>query len=264
MKTNKVLLNVSKIEDIKEYKKLGVSNFLFPLKDFSIGYETFSFSDMKEINGNVYVLINRILTDEDIDKFLNLDIPSNVKGFVLEDVGLYYVLKDKHYELILFQNHLNNNFETINFWLKNLDSVVISSDITREEIKDILNKTDKPLVLNTFGYPMIMYSRRRLVSNYYKHYGIDLKHEISVEEKVTQNNFNFKENDFGTAVFNNKISDYRELIDAIDDEKIKYYLYFSNDLTFEECVNAINGLDVQNTSSGFLDKKTIYRVGDLK
>jgi len=226
MKTNKILLNVSNIDDIKEYKKLGVSNFLFPLKDFSIGYNSFSFDEIKNIDENVYVLVNRILTDDDIDNILKLNIPSNVKGFVVEDVGLFYELKNKNFELILFQNHLNNNFETINFWLKHFDSLVISTDITKEEIKEIILKAKKPLVLNTFGYPMIMYSRRHLVSNYFKHYGKPLKNEIYVKENVTKNNFIFKESNLGTAVFNNKINDFRDLANEIDDKKLNIIYIF--------------------------------------
>ncbi len=129
MKNDKILLNISNIKDLEKFEKLGISNFLFPLRDFSIGYSSFSFEEIASTGVEAYVLVNRILTDGDIDEFLKMKIPDNVKGFIIEDTGLLYELKDSKYELINFQNHLNNNYETVNFWLKYLDSLVVSSEI---------------------------------------------------------------------------------------------------------------------------------------
>jgi len=56
MKTDKILLNVSSLDNIEEYKELGVSNFLFPLENYSVGYNTFSFEDIKNFKDNAYVL----------------------------------------------------------------------------------------------------------------------------------------------------------------------------------------------------------------
>ncbi len=261
MKRDKILLNVSDINDIEKYKKLGITNFLFALKDYSIGYTSFSFEEIGKIGGNIYVLINRILTDDDIDNFLKLKIPTNVRGFIIEDIGLYYELKGSKYELINFQNHLNNNYMTVNYWLKRFDSLVVSTDITEEEICDIVNSSIKPLVINILGYPMIMYSRRNLVTNYCKYYGMDIKKNLSVLEEISGNTFKLVDSPYGTAVFNSKISDYRELVNLLDFNKVKFYLINSEFMSFEEIRDAIEGKPIQNASDGFLHKKTIYRVG---
>ena len=118
MKKGKILLNISNLNDIEKYKKLGISNFLFPLKDYSIGYTSFTLEEISNFGCECYILANRLLKDTEIDEFLKLNIPKNIKGFIIEDTGLYYALKDKEYELINFQNHLNNNYITINYWLK--------------------------------------------------------------------------------------------------------------------------------------------------
>ena len=261
MKRDKILLNVNNLGDIEKYEELGISNFLFALKDYSIGYTSFSFEEISKINGDVYVLVNRILTDEDIDNFLKLKIPTNIRGFVIEDIGLYYELKDSKYELINFQNHLNNNYMTVNYWLKLFDSLVVSTDITAEEICDIVNTSTKPLVINVLGYPMIMYSRRNLVTNYCKYYGKDIKKNLSVLEEISGNTFKLVDSPYGTSVFNGKISDYRELVNLLDYDKVKFYLINSEFMSFEEVRDAIGGKPLQNAYDGFLHKKTIYRVG---
>lgn len=261
MKTSKILLQINNLDDIEYYEKLGISNFLFPLKDYSIGYNDFSFDEISKYN-NAYVLMNRILTDEDIDKFLELKIPKNIKGFIVEDVGMYEVLKDKGYTLINYQNHLNNNYETVNYWLKYYDSLVISTDISEEEIFKIVESANKPLVLNTFGYPMIMYSRRTLVSNFYRHLGKETKHSLEIEETMSNSHFFMKESYYGTAVFNKIPFDYRSIIDKLNDN-IMFYLINSSYIDKSIIKDVIEGLDV-HASRAFLDKKTIYKVGDIK
>lgn len=262
MKLDKVLLLISNLNDISSYKKLGITNFLFPLNNYSVGYPTFSFKEVEASKVNAYVFMNRVLEDEDIDSFIDLTIPKNVKGFIVEDIGLIEILKNKGYEVILYQNHLNNNYKTINHWLKSVDSLVISTDITKEEISKIISKSTKDLVLNTVGYPMIMYSRRTLVSNFTKHIGVQTQKKMTINEERNNQDFFLVENEYGTAIFYNIPFDYRELINEFD-SKLKYYLINTAYLEKSAIMDAINGKSI-NASRGFLDTKTVYRIGDIK
>lgn len=264
MKRNKILLTIAPLKRALEFEKLGISNFLFPLESFSIGYETLSLKDIEHFTKPCYILVNRILTDEDIDTFLKLEIPENVVGLVLEDIGLYYAIKDSKYELILFQNHLNNSSETINFWLERVNSLVVSTDITLNEIEKILNKSSKPLVLNTLGYPMIMYSRRRLISNYREYADVSLENELKAQVPGSDEIFDFVEGEYGTAVFDSNLLDAREEFEKLDDDKIKYYLFNGRGLSDEELTKSIKGQSIANAKKGFLYEKTIYKVGDVR
>jgi hypothetical protein len=258
------LLIISNLEDINKYKSIGITNFVLPLKDYTIGYNEFSFDEIRKIKSDVYVLSNRLLTDEDIDRFNELHIPSNVKGFILEDIGLFYELKDKNYELINFQNHLNNNYKTINIMLEDFDSLVINNDLTLKEINTILNCSNKNLVLFAFGKQMVMYSRRRLITNYKNYYGKESKEFLNIKEPIFNKNFYLRENKFGTAVFNNEYTDYRNRLKEFNLDKIKYLLFDSNFSTFEMMRDAIDGKNISNTTSGFLDRETVYKLADIK
>ena len=46
MKKQKVLININNLEEINEYKKIGINNFLFALEGFSIGYNSFDVNDI--------------------------------------------------------------------------------------------------------------------------------------------------------------------------------------------------------------------------
>lgn len=264
MRNDKVLLNISTIADLERYKKLGIANFLFPLKDFSVGYESFTFEEIEKTRVNAYILVNRILTDEDLDRFVKLEIPKNVKGFLIEDTGLMCELTDKGYELISFQNHLNNNYETINYWLDYFTSVVLSTDITGQEIEEILDYTTKPLVLQVFAYPMVMYSRRTLTRNYLRHRGEDEKDHLDVAVPNADIHFKLRDNDYGTAVFDANLLDIRDFAESLDAEKIKFFLFDTHFLSSDLVEAALEGKPIENTTTGFIDKKTVYRVGDLK
>ena len=60
MKKEKILINIEQLNDIEEYKKIGINNFLFAVENFSIGYKTFKLSDIENLDCNKYLLINRI------------------------------------------------------------------------------------------------------------------------------------------------------------------------------------------------------------
>jgi len=262
MKKNKIIVLPNTNETLKKIEKLGITNFLFPIADFSVGYNTFTLKEIERIKCNAYLLINRILTDEDIDAFLKLKLPDNVKGLFIEDTGLFYALKGTNLELINFQNHLNNNPKTINFWLNYFDSLVLSTDITLEEVTTILDEAKKPLVAFTFGYPMVMYSRRHLVSNFLLHQGDTI--EDNLEVSLPNDKFFLKENTYGTGVFTKNLLDARDEYDKIDEQNVKFYLYNGGFIDDENLINALNGKELEGTDKGFLYKSTIYRIGDLK
>ncbi len=259
---DKILVQVDSISKIEKLQKLGITNFLLPLMDYSVGYNTFTLEEIENLTGNIYLLVNRILTDEDIDKFLSYVLPSNIKGLFIEDTGLYYALKTTKLELINFQNHLNNNYKTINFWLKYFCSIVTSTDITLEEIKDILSQSNKPLVIYSFGYPLVMYSRRSLVTNYFKHFNMAIQDNLEIS--LPNNKFFLRENNFGTGVFIKELLDIRPYLKELDDNKIKFYLFNGSYVDDEVLLDVLNGRKIENTSSGFLYKSTVYRIGDLK
>ena len=95
MKTNKLIININNLTEIEEYKKIGITNFLFAIEDFSIGYATFSLEELRKIDANIYLLINRMMDNEAILALKKLDL-SFTKGIFFEDVGVFQTLKDKN------------------------------------------------------------------------------------------------------------------------------------------------------------------------
>lgn len=230
--------------------------FLYPLKSYCVGYPiTF---DIKDISG--FVLINRILDDynlDELDKILHEK--NNIKGIIFDDLGILDIISDLNITKILLINHYGNNTKSINYYLEYVDSVVVSSDLTKEEIKNIAKNTIKPVVINVFGMKDLMYSRRMLLTNYAKHYNIENKNILDVS--IKDNGFRILENEFGTYFYASK---YYNALDLLNLDNVLYFWYNPVFLDDDKILDVVINNDVSNIDSDqlFLDKATIYRIGD--
>ena len=255
---SKDLVLVQNKSIIKKVKEVDKATFLFPLEGFSVGYPiTFKLSEIDEFAS--YILVNRVLDEKGILELKELftNFPKNIKGIVFEDLGVIDIVKDLDITKILWQNHLNASYLTINEFLKYVDSVMVSTDITEEEVKLIVEKANKELVLPVFGFVPVMYSRRHLLSNYNLNYKDDVSNPNLITEEVLKESFKIYENEYGTQLFSSTLYDGSAL------KKYPALYYFINTvfLSDEDVLAFINGDKLSlPTNDGFLNKKTIYKL----
>lgn len=225
MTKNNVLLLVDNEEKLKALKGEENVTFLFPVKDFTVGFPSpFSILNIKEEG---YIFVNRVLDNKGIENFKQFlrDLPSNIKGIVFDDIGVLNVLLEENSSLIkiLFLNHMNSNYESINAYLEYVDSVVVSTDITVDEVSEILSMANKPVVLYTFGHMNIMYSRRTLITNYNKHFHMEEERVSSLEEITSHQKFQAVENEYGTVLYTKEPFNGLALLE-LDKKNILFYL----------------------------------------
>lgn len=265
MKKEKILFNIENLSDIDKYKKIGINNFLFALDEFSIGYKSFKLEELENLECNRYLLMNRVFNNEDCDKFRNIINKLELfDGIIFEDIGVYNILKDSNIKLIWNQNHFATNYKSINYYLDMMYSAVISNELTKEEVKDIIDRVTKPIVLNVFGKNAIMYSRRTLLSNYNKYFNIDSDREVILEESITNNSFYAKESDKGTIIFNNKYFNIINYLNKFNDNNILFYLIYPNGLDYNNILKLLNNESNIEYDDGFMNRKTIYKLGEKK
>jgi hypothetical protein len=265
MITDKILYTVNDIKNINNLKKVGIKNFLFPLKDFCVGYQnTYS---IEEIEDNSFILINRILDNNSLDKLENIlkNNANKIKGIVYDDFGVLYLINKLNLDVITinYQNHFGTNYESINEMLKHNDSVVVSTDLTHEEITEITKKTNKEVTLFLFGLVPVMYSRRTLLKNFYNEFKLPIKTKEEIYEKISDNRFIMVENEYGTVGYQ---KNYYNGFELIDSDNVIYFLvnplYLSNEQELDLVDNIKNkkfSLDIPN-DTGFLHKETIYNL----
>lgn len=261
MKNNYLLLVTNK-SIISKLKDKSNVTFLFPVKEFTVGFEKAFSLDEIDVE-QAFIFVNRILDHQGILEFKEFvaHLPSNIKGIVFDDIGVLQVLNtvDNKLTKILFLNHFNCNYESINAYLDYADSVVVSTDITEEEVKEILAKVKKPVVLYTFGHVNIMYSRRLLLTNYNKHFNS----EVSLMSQLTNDlgqAFKMVENEYGTVIYTGEPFNglrYR------GSNHVLYYFVHSIFLRDEEVIEIISSnsnLEEKYPYRYLSDKDTIVRI----
>lgn len=265
MKKNNILLLVNNLDIVKDLKEESNITFLFPVSEFSVGFErTFRIEEIPE----GFIFVNRILDNEGIEKFKKFigALPSNIKGIVFDDVGVLNVLLKVNLNItkILFLNHLNCNYESVNAYLDFVDSVVVSTDITIEEIDEILKKAKKPVVLYTFGHINIMYSRRTLLTNYNNHFKKDVPTIADLTEKISGKKFKAQESIYGTVIYTNEPFNGLELRNR---ENVLFNLinmtFFTNEKMLE-IIKSDSNLEDKYPYKYLSAEKTIVKISDIK
>ena len=257
MKQYNFLVIVSESISLKEFDNV---NYVFPLSSFCVGFsKTFKLEDIKI--DNAYLYLNRLLNTKDIvslKKILN-KLPSNIKGIIFEDMGVYELIKDLNITKILYTVHANCSYYTINAYLEKVDSVVVSPDITLNETKEILKMANKKVVLYGLGHLNCMYTRRTLNSNYAKHFNYESKNILNLNEKVTKMPFFSVENEYGTVIYDDKIYNAHLLK---DEDNILAFLInsFHTNLDTLQLIEAFLNNNIDNQTNGFLEKETVYRL----
>ncbi len=263
---SKILIYVDDIEHIEDYRKVGVSTFLFALEGYCVGYKTYSLEEIEKIDvSNKYIILNRVLTSSDIDNFKKIikDFKT-IKGIVFEDIGIYQVLKDlaSDLELILFQNHFATNSRSVNFWLDRVDSLFIGNELTKDELEVITKEAIKPVCLHLYGYNQVMYSRRLLLSNWSEEFNVPKKNTNVITDKAIGIKFRTIENEYGTVMYSENIFNGKDLLDL---KNVKYFYVNPMMIEHNKVMYFLHTFDKTNgEDDGFLNKETIYKLKERK
>ena len=241
-------------------KKRGFTGFVYPLFSFCVGIEKeFKLSEIAE--DNAFIFVNRVLDSKSINSLKSIleKLPKNIKGIIFEDVGVIELLKNSKIEKILCNTHFACNYESVNYLLKYVDTIILPHDITENEIDEIIKHAIKKVSLNVFGLIPSMYSRRSLITNYEKHFNIKVNRPFII--KNSNKSFLLMENNYGTYCY--KLPYFNGL--KLLSKDIKYALYLPIFLNDEDFEKLLDGVVEKTFDDGFLNNKTIYKIkGGLK
>lgn len=282
-----LIVKVKSYRNLDNYIKMGANAFLFGIKDFSINSLTkLKIKDLKKIktkykNIKIYILIDKNMFNKDLEKLtkflINVD-NLNLDGIFFYDLGIYYI-KEKYNlktPLVWNQNYFVNNYETCNYYYsKGIKYGVISNEITKEEIEKIVKNTKMNMFINTFGYQMMSYSKRKLVSNYFKFLK---KINFKKQHKLIENKRTFiiKEEKCGTCFLSDYVLCYVNYLNyfksigvkgiILNEELIDKDIFLNIIKMYKENIDDENNYYdkikklIPNIDLGFLNTKTIYKV----
>ena len=260
---------------------------LLGLENFSVlNSVTFSVDEIRKITKDypdidVFVKMDKNLFNDEINdvrRVLQELEQMSIRGVFFYDLAILELKQELSLslDLVWSQTHMVTNYRTCDYYYQQgVCYALLSKEITLDEILDIVKKSSVLSIVEVVSLPSVGYSRRKLLSNYYK----DLKElthsTLSVLEKVTDKKYLVKEEDEGTGIFLDEVLNGTSVIKPLYEAGVSYILFREEGISsFMELINDtknyIDGGCVDTDyvskykklgdSTGFFFKKTIYRV----
>lgn len=256
----KLIVELTNIKLVKKYLKLNNINHLI------VGYDKLSFNSFVKFNIDELKTIYELVKDSSVSLILNAE-----RLFSDDDLALvreliktnffemfdYVMYSDFGFKNLLEEELVNikyifkastylTNYQDINEYNNLNDLVVASSEISSGELIELSKKVNKDIVIDLFGKSACFYSRRNLISNYFKYRGISNdfnKNNYSVVEELRDDFLPIIENEIGTVILEPKFHLLAEELEEI--EHVSFGLIYLNNLNQKSSlivVSAFNDL----------------------
>ncbi|MBQ6539272.1 MAG: U32 family peptidase [Bacilli bacterium] len=278
-------LLIEKIDN--NFKNLNVDGIILALKDLSIqSIKYYSIDEIKSIkeeypNLEIFIKINKNIMNKDLDllkeSLIELD-KLNINGVFFYDLAFLQLKKELNLsiDLVWDQTHMVNNYKTCDYYNSlGVKYALLSKEITLNEIKTIIEKSKITSMVEVVSVPSIAFSKRKLLTSYFKNINKELKEEIEVIEKVSNNKYIVMEDNNGTSFYDANIVNGTSLIKDLYEMNCPYIIMREYKIPkFDELVNDtkeyidnkcidtkyIDKYKVLGDNTNFFYKETIYRV----
>lgn len=266
-----------------------VDGLILSLKDYAVQspvyYTIEEIKNIKSKNPNleIFININKNILNNDIEplKLILKELDNlSLSGIMFYDLALLKLKKDLNLniDLVWNQTHMVNNYKTCNYYhSKGVKYALLGKEITLDEIIEILKNTTIIPMVEVIGLPSVAFSKRKLITNYYKDLNKEPKQVLDIVEKVTNSIYELTEDENGTSFFLkdivNATSVIKELYDAnlqyiimrgygIDEELFKNLLADTKKYLENQCADDsyVKKYETLGTNTNFFFKKTIYQV----
>ncbi len=266
-----------------------IDGLILSLKDYAVQspiyYTLEEIKQLRESHPNleIYVNINKNLLNSDIEPLKSLlkELDKlSLQGIFFYDLALLKLKKDLALktDLVWSQTHMVNNYKTCNYYhSKGVKYALLGKEITLEEIIEIIKKTTITPMVEVLGLPSVAFSKRKLITNYYKDLNKETKPVLDVTEKVTNSVYELTEDENGTSFFLKDLINGTSVIKNLYNTGLEYIImrgYGIEEELFNEilidtknylktsCQDAsyIEKYQKLGTNTNFFFKKTIYQV----
>lgn len=280
---------------LDDYINHNINNFLLPLKNFSVESTCYySLDQVKKIrkshpNIHIFISMNKNILNDEIDELQRIlkELETlDISGIFYYDIALLNLKKKMGFktDLVWNQTYMVTNYRTCNYYYnKGVKYALLSKEITKDEILEIKKNSQITPIVELISYPVVAYSKRKLVDHYYQDCLMPGKGSLDITEPKTKQEYHLIEDDNGVSFVMKKLVNgskiLRELLDCNMDyillkedfinhdvfitclENIDFYLKNFHNMTKiqdEKWVRRQNELLGRNTN--FFYRKTIYRV----
>jgi len=275
---------LNKLIDSIDYALINVPKYSLIYKDIDIDL---AISILSKNNKGIVLSINKIMQPFDIleiDKFIDKYKDLNLL-FYVSDLGVINLfIKKNIINKVIYnpETMITNYLDLKEYYSLGINSIGISNEITLSDLIKMNNLVNSKLLYQVFGYRLMFYSKRYLVSLYEKQSNINIiKNDLYLKEITRDDYFPIIENDNGTFIYRpylisllDKINEINFLeflyveslyIDIDLFKKINeiYYDVIKNNSNLDDNINKLKELKL-NIKDGFIYKDSVYQKEELK
>ena len=272
---------VKPVKSIELYE--SADGFVLPLKDYSVDYRNYyTFDEIKDItnktNKKVFVVMNKMMENEDIEniKKILIEFDSiNITGIFFYDLSVLELKKELNLNVNLVWNntHMVTNYSSCNYYYEEgCNYAYLSNEITLDDILLINEKSKASLIFMLLGYPVVSFSKRKLVSN------SNFKDSIIIDEEISKQKYIVFEDKNGTTFKYNKIRNNSICLKELINNNFPFVYLIEDDIEHDKFIKGLNltsnfiknNIDnleyissmkeLFGADTGFLYRKTIYKV----
>ena len=263
-----------------------VDGIILPLEGFSVESKCFfTLEEIKSISSNVkcevFVKVNKNFMNEDIEGLkrvlLELD-KCNISGIFFYDLAVLELKNELSLRvpLVWNQTHMVNNYKTCDYYYsKGVKYALLGKEITLEEIVEITTLSKISTMVEVVSKPSVAFSKRLLVTNYFKDLGKEGDSSLTIHERGTDQDYELFENNDGTSFFLDIITNGTGVISDLYKACVPYIIMreYGIDCFKELLVDTMEYIKGKCMDKSYIDKykklgdstnfffrKTIYKV----
>ena len=237
-------------KNTSNFDNLKTDGIILSLKDYSVQSTIYyDLDEIKEIINKcpkleVFIKMNKNIFNDEIDRLKEMLIELNklnIKGIFFYDLAILNIKQELNLDvdLVWDQSHMVNNYRTCDYYYnEGVKYALLGKEITLEEIKEIVEKSKITSIVEVVSTPAIAYSKRKLLTNYFKSINKDKKDTLEILEKVSNKYYIVKESNNGTSFYTKDIMNGTSIIKDLYSVNTPYIIMREEGIPdFDELVN---------------------------
>ena len=178
-----------------DFLSIGVKYFVVGTKYFScrqaLSLDYHQLAKLKEKLGDkeLWVLVNALIEESNLDlleKHLAKLNELKIDGILFQDFAVLQICKEQnyHFKMIYHPDTLNTNQATLNYLgLQGIDGAFLAREIPLNEKQKIAQEANIKTVVKIHVVEYMAYSKRKMLTNYFKEIGHE--NQISIDDEIT-------------------------------------------------------------------------------
>ena len=244
-----LLLNTNEL-GYKPFLSSSIKTIILGLKNFchnqfysvSLKQLPFLIQELKQNNKKLNLSVNIFASQKDItklDKIINYLLSLEIDGFIVSDLGVLNLFKKRGVQnrvILDMHTYVTNKYSAKSLLNLGVKRIILPKEITLNDIKEIANNNDNKIEVLCQGYYPITYSKRPILSCYYKNFKLH-KNDGGVhyiQEETRNSNYILIEEKNLLSVYNNKQYSLFSHLQDLHKNNINYLRIDTNFMTLEE------------------------------